>query len=200
MSRIIQTDCPWCGTSCVGFAILSAYRRDSSPATWASFAKCGYCGRGSVAIIEDTRANPAQEGAGGSLHSIAPEPPGLQAPRHTPVHAARFYEQALDNLQRKNWDAAAAMLRKTLENSLKERFDDPTSSLYAIIKKAADNHDLTPDLAKWADQIRLGGNKALHEGPFSPEDACNLRVFTELVLTYLFTLPGMLQQARGDSD
>lgn len=122
-----------------------------------------------------------------------------QAPDHTPENAASFFAQAEDNLLRKNWDAAGAMFRKVLENSLKERFSDATGSLYQIIKKAGENHKLTPDMTKWEAHIRLEGNKAVHDKPFSEKDAYALREFTFLILMYLFALPGMLQKALEDS-
>ena len=54
-------------------------------------------------------------------------------------------------------------------------------------------------MAEWADQIRLDGNNATHEGPYSEEEARSMQASTKLLLMYLFILPGMLQKARGDS-
>ena len=97
-----------------------------------------------------------------------------------------------------NWDAAGSMFRKVLDTGLTAKFPNIAGTLYERIKAAAKQHRLTPDLANWADQIRLDGNDAVHDGkPFSQEDAERLQTFTELVLRYLFTLPGMLDEARG---
>ena len=133
---------------------------------------------------------------------IFPSPLDTGAPTHTPDNVARFYEQGMDNLAR-NWDAAGTMFRKTLESGLKARFPDLNGSLSLSrrIREAADRHELTPDLADWAHQIRLDGNNAVHEEqPFSRKEAERLKTFTELVLQYLFTLPGMLQEARKGED
>lgn len=52
---------------------------------------------------------------------------------------------------------------------------------------------VTPAMKEWAHQIRHLGNDAAHEDdPFSKEEADSLQAFTELFLTYVFTLPGML--------
>ena len=100
-----------------------------------------------------------------------------------------------------NWDAAGAMFRKTLETGLKHEFPKIQGTLFERIQEAAKQHHLTPDLANWAHQIRLDGNDAAHEEePFSQDDAERLSVFTDMVLRYLFTLPGMLKQARNDSE
>ena len=92
------------------------------------------------------------------------------------------------------------MFRKALDAGLKNKFPEIKGSLYERIRKAEKERGLTPDLAKWADQIRLGGNEAAHdEEPFSEQDAERLRTFTDLVLRYLFTLPGVLAEAQGES-
>ena len=97
-----------------------------------------------------------------------------------------------------NWDAAGLMFRRALEAGLKIKFPDIKGTLYERIEKAAEQQKLTPDLAAWSHEVRLGGNDAAHdEEPFDKEDAERLSTFTRLVLLYLFTLPGMLDEARG---
>ena len=45
------------------------------------------------------------------------------------------------------------------------------------------------------------GNEAAHEEePFTEGDARALHAFTDLVLRYLFTLPGMMAAARREED
>lgn len=57
---------------------------------------------------------------------------------------------------------------------------------------------LTPDLQEWAHQVRLGGNDAAHdEEPFTKEEAEELLDFTELYLTYVYTLPGRLAERKA---
>lgn len=106
----------------------------------------------------------------------------------------------MDNLP-KNYDAAGSMFRKALDVGLKTKFPDMKGTLYVRIKKAAKEHKLTPDMAKWAHQVRLGGNDATHEEePFSEEAAKELASFTRLVFLYLFTLPGMLKNSRRQAE
>lgn len=58
-------------------------------------------------------------------------------------------------------------------------------------------HQFGPRSAEWANQIRFWGNNAAHEDePFTEEDARQMGEFTELFLTYLFTLPEKLAKAR----
>ena len=97
-----------------------------------------------------------------------------------------------------NWTAAGMMFRKALETALKAKFPDITGKLVVRIDTAAKAGDLTQDMAEWAHQIRLLGNDATHEEePFSEEDARSMHAFTDLMLQYLFTLPGMMAAARS---
>jgi len=96
-----------------------------------------------------------------------------------------------------NRDAAGAMIRKTLETALKAKFPESRGTLIKRIEAAEKDGALTRDMAQWAHQIRHLGNEAAHEEePFSEDDAEDLRSFTDLLLRYLFTLPGMLEKAR----
>lgn len=54
---------------------------------------------------------------------------------------------------------------------------------------------ISKELADSADVVRLGGNIAAHEeSVFSADEVRALKDFTEMVLMYLFTLPGMLTE------
>lgn len=56
---------------------------------------------------------------------------------------------------------------------------------------------VTPSMKSWAHEIRLIGNEAVHEDePVQEKDAKDIQAFTELFLTYAFTLPGMLEERR----
>ena len=134
---------------------------------------------------------------GTELREMFPSPP--KPPEHIPNNVKLFFKQAMNNLPQ-DWDAAGVMFRKTLETALKDKFPSIRGPLSQRINEAANQQQLTPDLAKWAHQIRLDGNNAAHGGkPLSKKDAQSLADFTNLVLLYLYTLPGMLVQARGSN-
>ena len=163
---------------------------------WDTFAKCGYCDRGIVATFDVFGGRAPSVSLKLHLLGIAPPLPDTGAPDYTPENVARFFEQAIDNLP-KNWDAAGSMFRKALDTGLKSKFPEMKGTLYNRIEEAAKKQDLTPALAEWAHQIRLGGNDAAHEEePISKNDAEELSKFTRLVFLYLFTLPGMLEEAQ----
>ena len=200
---IFQHDCPHCGTKNVAFSIIrdhAASRATQNP--WDTLAVCGLCSRSVLATFKFSSHPPSErlktsDRVNVDKPKLYPESRDTTAPEHTPGNAADYYRQGMENLAR-NWDAAGMMFRKALDAALKFKFpDDSKKSLNNRIKCAAGRHELTPELAEWAHQIRLDGNEAAHEeAPFSEEDAKRLQVFTDLVFRYLFTLPGMMNEAR----
>ena len=202
---IFQADCPHCGIRGVAFTVLTdlPVGIDSLP-LFDTFAACGRCGRAIVANFEsrtgDTPKQLLQSGHRSYLNlmSLTPTAPSTGAPDRTPERAANYYRQGMENLPN-NLDAAVSMFRSALEAGLREKFPDIEGTLYKRIEDAADQGGLTSDLADWAHHIRLGGNDAVHgEEQFSKEDAERLQTFTELVFMYLFTLPGMLEDAQAE--
>ena len=192
---ITKNDCPRCGTKSV------ALNHAESPGSFAdffengsrrdAFAICGYCGRGLVlTFLQNARSRKPLE--------IAPSPTSVSAPAHSPRNVANFYRQAMNNLPG-NPDAAGSMFRKALESALKSKFPDMTGDLFGRIEQAQEEQKLPPAMAEWAHRIRLLGNDAAHgEEPTSEESARELSKFTQLVLLYLFTLPGMMTESQPD--
>jgi len=193
-----KADCPRCGTRHVMFWLDQRLASHDLPdGKHDFFARCGHCDRGVVATYHDHHPT---KNLDGRPDEIAPSFPDTRAPPHTPKKAMESYRQGMENLPG-NPDAAGAMFRKTLEVALYERFPDlGGKSLKERIEIAAGKGHLTRDLADWADHIRLDGNNAVHED-ITSDQVRNMRIFTELVLRYLFELPGMLEEARqGKSD
>lgn len=201
MTHHFQGDCAWCGTRQVAFTVrhdaqVSRYR----PGCWDTFAVCGRCKRGVVATF--VGAGLGHSVGVSELSQLSKpllSPAGLKtnAPPHTPDNIARFYEQGMLSLAAGSYDAAGSMFRKTLDTGLKNKFPEIEGTLFARIKEAASNGKLTPDLAEWADRIRLEGNQAVHDDePYTADQAKELQIFAELVVRYLFELPGRLAEAR----
>lgn len=203
---VFQANCPHCGTKSVAFTIAHQWNaHKQARQLWDTFAFCGQCSRGILATFyTPDGGDPVKWLGRGDRNRM--EPPQISpsvlstgAPEHTPENVAEFYRQGMENLPGA-WDAAGSMFRKVLDTGLKAKFPEINGTLLQRIEKAAEQNELTPDLAEWAHQIRIDGNDATHEeDPFSKEDAKRLQTFTSLVLIYLFTLPGMLKKARGES-
>ena len=138
-----------------------------------------------------------------------PEPPKPRVPEYLPDAVLRPFiagEKALP--QEGLRDAAAGQYRKALDTGTKMIASAmPNAAEYEkrLLKVRLDMLErdgrLTPELAEWAHHIRDVGNDAVHElDEISEAELTALRGFTELVLTYLFTLPGMLAARKADAD
>lgn len=122
---------------------------------------------------------------------VYPEPLSTTAPEHISPVVLRAFEQGADNAKRKNMDAAAAMYRKALDVATREL--DPTLASKNLASRIDALHKagrLTNDLKQWAHVIRLDGNSGAHdEEEMSEAEIAQIASFTELFLTYAFTLP-----------
>jgi len=86
------------------------------------------------------------------------------------------------------------MFRKTIDIATREldrSFAGKT--LAQRIDLLAANGKLTADLKQWAHLIRLDGNQGAHgEEELTSEEIGQLQDFTEVFLTYTFTLPAQV--------
>jgi len=99
---------------------------------------------------------------------------------------------------RQDWDAAGAMFRKALDTSLKNINPDGRGTIAARIDGLPADIGVTPAMKQWAHEIRVLGNDATHEEePFDMAECARLREFTEILLTYVFTMPGRLAERRA---
>lgn len=131
------------------------------------------------------------------IHEIWPKPIIANSPEGIPENVHSFYRQAVDSLQRKNFDAAGAMFRKSLDTGLKHLHPEGTGTLQRRIETLPSEIGVTQSMKEWAHEIRDLGNDAAHEEePFSQDEAQALHSFTELFLTYAFTLPEKIAERK----
>lgn len=117
------------------------------------------------------------------------------APASVPENVKNFFLQGLDNLDRRNTDAAGMMFRKALEARIRTMHADGKGSLYDRIKGLPAELGVTPAMKRWAHSIRHLGNDATHEEDlFSQDDAKNIHKFTEVFLTQAFSLPARIPE------
>ena len=207
--------CPHCGAESVGFYIASDRMRPSTVNSyhvphrvWDDLAICTKCEHAVIVVYALSesdvarQSSPAQcpsdpENWGFKLIDVLPRPRPSRAPEHLPDPLPNIFVQAANALKRGDWDASGAMSRKTLDVSTKLLMKDaakPVGNLGPRIDALAKQGKLTEDLQQWAHHIRMDGNDASHdEDPFTKDEAEELLDFTELFLTYVFTLPGRMK-------
>lgn len=207
--------CPYCAAENVGFHIIAEQERPSLAETnsgrfilWDVMATCTTCEWSVIAIYSHIapgarRKNTPQlcpsdpENWGFKLMDIFPHPPPSRTPDHLPDRLTDIFLQAENALKRGYWDASGAMSRKTLDVATKLLMKDAerqVGNLGPRIDALAAQGKLTKDLGQWAHHVRLEGNAAAHdEAPFTKDEAEELLDFTELFLTYVFSLPGRMK-------
>lgn len=188
-------DCPYCGFKSV-FLSKDRFETEIPSGSYKVyvdiFGRCVNCKRGVIQTFQ--RPFQSQNDA-----EILPSPPSNKPPEHTPPVVGKYYTQGKNSMNG-DWDAAGAMFRSTLEAALDEIIPDTKGDLLRVrIDEAAGRRLLTPQMAGWAHQIRILGNSAVHSDSFSEDDAREIQIFTEMMLTYLFRLPGMMKKARDKS-
>jgi Domain of unknown function (DUF4145) len=133
------------------------------------------------------------------LLGVWPKAEVPSAPKHLPDNIQNFYYQGLDSLRRRSFDAAGTMFRKVLDAALRRIQPGGKGTLQRRIDALPQELGITPAMKEWAHQIRDLGNDAAHEDePFSEAAAKALHAFTEMFLTYAFTLPGMLEERKRE--
>lgn len=208
---VIPHDCPHCGTTKAPFSLIYEHRPPRYPREINTYLACNVCGRGAVAVFVPKGKYVTQDGFVFKTHyatrpdeaeeiSFSPTPDAPDVPKHLPENVFEFFRQGVANIKT-GPDAAGAMFRKALDVGLKVIAPDAKGNLVKRIKVAHKAGLLTASLADWADHVRLEGNAATHdEAPYTQEEAKALHAFSEMLLVYLFTLPGEMAEKRQRFD
>jgi hypothetical protein len=206
----ISLDCPHCLNKKVAFQIRSGFiPAPGNPSGSIALLICPLCGEGVIAKIRTNTPGmnfPQAFGhwvggqmgmpAGTNIYQSLPKPAISEAPASTPENVKRFYLQGMDNVAQ-NFDAAGTMFRKCLDTALKHLDPNGKGNLEKRIDHLPEVTGVTPAMKTWAHEIRRLGNDAAHEeDPFTQAEAKSLQAFTEVFLTYAFTLPGMLEARK----
>lgn len=197
----IQRDCPHCLTVRAPFTGDHYLQVKPGMPNFEVLMQCGVCGECIIVkiAVTDIRAwaTGQMQNPSGSVIDVWPKNVEQKAPPHTPDNVKSFYLQGIDSLARRNFDAAGTMFRKALDAGLKKVHPEGRGTLERRIDTLPDNIGITPAMKEWAHNIRDLGNDAAHEDePFQENEAKDLQSFSELFLTYAFTLPGMIEARK----
>jgi len=209
MAVLSLEECPHCGEKVAAWTVAEHVRRDD-PLSFQVFAVCPGCENGLVAAVTSARrpgdtphayAGNLARAEGFTVTSVMPRLERPVPPAFLPGNIGGWYVQAADDLRRKTGDkdfhVVAMLCRKMLESALKRIEPEEAGALHNRINRLAAKNMITPAMREWAHDIRLLGNDSVHdEGPVDASSARELLQFTELFLTYLFTLPGMIRERR----
>lgn len=208
---VFTYDCPHCGARKATFSLQKGRKHADDPLVNA-LGSCPACFKPIAVMIYMPSGGDIDHLTGdlsnrkfnenGSIKSVFPERKESISPDHVPPAAAKSFVEGSDCLSDARYTSAVAMFRRALEISLKNFSPEIEAwRLEKRIDKLADEGLITADLKTWAHKIRLEGNEAVHEEDEpTREAATELQLFTEMVMTYLYTLPAKVQanlQTKG---
>jgi hypothetical protein len=162
--------------------------------------QCGVCGNGiilkfqGIAITQWFQSNISLP-QNVLLLGTWPKRNSAKEPDSIPASVGSYYLQARGSEELGHWDAAGAMFRKALDVSLRTLNPNAKGTIFARIESLPEEAGVTSAMKEWAHAIRrLGADAAHDEDPFTDEEAKSLGIFTEMFLTYAFSLPALLRK------
>ena len=111
-----------------------------------------------------------------------------------------YLQQAFDSLHA---PAGAVMLAASAVDAMLKLKGYNDGSLYSRIEKAASDHVITQDMAKWAHEVRLEANDQRHADQAasfpSSDDASRAIDFASALAEILFVLPSRVQRGMEEA-
>ncbi|PRD13993.1 DUF4145 domain-containing protein [Pantoea coffeiphila] len=121
----------------------------------------------------------------------------IAAPDSTPERAAKFYIEAKEDFARGRYETSAMNCRKVIDIATKCLHLGEEDKLVRRISALRATGLITQEMADWAHIVRIDTNGAVHsDEEFTKEEVDQLLKFTEVFLTYSFTLPAMVASKR----
>jgi len=131
------------------------------------------------------------------LEAVYPEPAVISAPEHVPESLASNYVEALENLQARRFNSAGVMFGRVLEMATRDLAPGTErDSLTKRIETLVNNGTMDPAIGDLADCIRDERNAVVHSEDFDQDAAEQIYEFTQLFLTYTYSLPARLKEAK----
>lgn len=134
----------------------------------------------------------------------------VNVPMHLPDDVRIAYREALVCIQVRCPNAAASMLRLSLDLATKKKLGEvrdglPDEAIPKVVQDRLANriqwlieHRHIPlRLEGLANEVRLSGNDGAHDGSLTMHDVLDLRDFAEAVLEDMFTAAGRLAEAEA---
>lgn len=112
--------------------------------------------------------------------------------------AVKFlYKEARDCVKVGAYTASVMCSRKLLMNIAVSKGADKKESFTYYVGYLHQNNYTPPDSEHWVEHIRKRGNEANHEiNPMTRDDATELLSFIEMLLIFIYELPGRMQQHK----
>jgi hypothetical protein len=191
-TMLVLSRCPHCNVDTPNLAYFFEYQTNSYSGDnlrWWRFYRCGRCGGVVTAAARDR-----------DLTVSACFPSTEEVNTSIPDRARAYLEQALNSLSS---PAGAIMLAASAVDAMLKARGLREGSLYSRIDQAESNHQITPEMARWAHDVRLDANDQRHadeEQPLpGPADAGRAVDFALALGEFMFVLPARVQRGIADA-
>jgi hypothetical protein len=184
--------CPHCRVDSPNLACFYRYNNNNSegqnPREWA-FYQCVRCGG---VVTAWTRG-----GRTGVLEPIEYFPGKKQLDDSIPDRARNYLDQAISSIHA---PSGAVMLAASSVDAMLKAKGYKEGKLYTRIKKAEEDHLITPEMADWVHEVRLDANDQRHDDEEAPlpeqGDAEKVIEFARALAQFLFVLPARIERGR----
>lgn len=228
----LKVDCPRCGVKAVtadmGDAVVLSKDVAGHATRWEAAGRCRRCHLSAIYKLsrkDNQLARMALVGIQGQLMRQAGhwdevvtcdgyvgliDNADVDVPEHLPGDVQIAYREALICIKVRCPNAAASMLRLSLDLATKKMLGEVTDGLpdEAVPKVVQDrlanriqwlieNRHIPLRLKGLANEVRLSGNDGAHDGTLTMHDVLDLRDFAEAVLVDMFTAVGRLARAEA---
>lgn len=117
---------------------------------------------------------------------------------YLPKDIEQLYDEARKCISVNAPTSAVLSCRKLLMNVSVTKGAKAGEKFAFYVNFLEENHYIPPNSKEWVDHIRKKGNEATHEIPnLSQDDAIELIEFTEMLLRFVYELPGKMQKHRN---
>ena len=135
----------------------------------------------------------------GDAHEVFPRPQGV--PSQIPEPAKSYIAQAIDS---RHSPAGAVMLAASAIDAMLKAKSYREGSLFSRIDKAAADHLITAEMARWAHNVRLDANEPRHADDESPlpshDDGQRSISFALALAELLFVLPSTVSRGIEEAE
>lgn len=131
------------------------------------------------------------------VRALYPQCSKTEAPKFTPDRAAKFFVEAKEDFAHGRYETSAMNCRKVIDIATKNLHLGDEDKLVRRISALRATGLITQEMADWAHIVRIDTNVAVHsDEEFTADEVDQLLKFTEVFLTYSFTLPAMVKAKR----
>jgi hypothetical protein len=188
-SQLLLDRCPHCGVDKPSLSQATRFETNdtlgSNHRMWAAYA-CARCGGVTFGWQVKNDGN-------AKVQELFPAPKEVDTA--LPERAKEYLSQALNS---RSAPAGAVMLTASAVDAMLKAKDYTEGSLYSRIDKAAKDHVITDDMAKWAHEVRLEANDQRHaDGSASlpsSQDAQHVIDFAMALGQFMFVLPSRVRR------